>query len=100
MGLFLNEADEFLAAKLGGETPRLRFINPHERGFENKTRLHSEIDCCLKRFDRIVAAIGIARKVCLAHPSNDDFDVAPIGYRCGYCQKKNVPSGDESCRKI
>jgi hypothetical protein len=95
MGLGTNYFDESLSTDIPSHLPRLRFINPHQRGVDGQPRIHAQIDSRLERFDRIIAAVWIARIVRLTHASDYPFD-SPL--KCGYgreCQKNEIAPRNE-----
>src|SRR5262245_9427720 len=81
--LLEHDLDQLLAAQLGRELPGLRLVEPHQRRVQHEAAVHAEIERDLQRLQRVVAAIGIAREVGLAHAAHEVPDVTPPGDRGG-----------------
>src|ERR1700722_15654853 len=66
---------------------------------QNEPCFHAEIERRLKRLDRVVPAVGISRKIRLAHPANDMLEPPAISHTGGKGQEENVAAGNEGARK-
>src|ERR1700689_4891670 len=66
---------------------------------QNKPCFHAEIERRLKRLDGVVPAVGISRKIRLAHPADDMLEPPAISHTGGKGQEKNVAAGNEGARK-
>jgi hypothetical protein len=49
----------------------------------------------LERLQGIIAAIWVARKVCLTHTRDEMFNASPVGNRASNRQKQDVAAGHE-----
>lgn len=96
MGLLHDQIED---AKALGHRPGRGFIDPHKRSFEHEATLHAEVQRHLKRFDRIVPAIGIARKIGFAHAAHDAAEGPPIRESARIGEKEQVAPGHESVRQ-
>ena len=64
-----------------------------------KCVLHAEIERRLHRLDRLVAAIGIAGEIRLAHAADDMAHAPPIGQRGREGEEQKIAAGHESSRQ-
>ncbi len=75
--------------------PGLRFVEPHQRGFEHEAALHAQVEGELHGLDGVIAAIGIAGVIGFAHAADDAAQVSAPGQGGGIGQEEQVPAGDE-----
>jgi hypothetical protein len=61
--------------------------------------VHAERQCRLQRLQRVVAAIGIARIVGLAHPANEVPRAAAITDRSGKTEEQQITAWDKGVRQ-
>src|SRR5579883_1806517 len=99
VGLGANEIDQRRSAKIFGEAPGCRLVDPHQRRLERQPRVHTEIDCRLQRLDGVVAAIGIAGEIGLAHAANDMLEAALVGDDGGEGEEDEIAAGYERRRQ-
>ena len=66
---------------------------------DDETPLHPKIERELHRFDGVVAAIGIAGIIRLAHAGDQMLDSAPVGERSRECQEHEIAPGNEAGRQ-
>ena len=91
-----HDPHQLLAADVVGQREGLRLVDPHQRRIHHEALLHAEIERDLQRLQRIVAAIGIAGIIRLAHAADEMFDAAPVGDRSGKGEEQQVAPGNES----
>ena len=95
MAVLDDEIDQRPPAQRLCETPGLGLVEPHQRGVQHEAVLHAEVERDLQRLDRVVAAIGIAGIVRLAHPAYYVAQAAPVGERGREGQEDDVAAGHE-----
>src|SRR5205085_11739209 len=69
--LYEDQLDELVAAERVRESPGCSLIAPHQRGVNDETMIHAERQCRLQRLQGVVAAVGIAGIVGLAHAADE-----------------------------
>jgi hypothetical protein len=99
VGLFNHELAELGAADPFGEFEGRRLVDPHQRRVQHEAPVHAESERQLHRLDGIVAAIGIARVIRLAHAGNEMLDAAPVGDRAGKGKENEIASRHEGGRQ-
>ena len=62
---------------------------------QHEAPLHAEIERDLQRLDGVVAAVGIAREVGLAHAAHQHAGAAPIGQRGREGQEQQIAARHE-----
>src|ERR1700733_14777135 len=67
VALLADQFDQPLAAELARQLPGRPLVAPHQRGMDDEAVVHAERQGRLQRLERVVAAIGVARIVGLAH---------------------------------
>src|ERR1700704_6216880 len=90
VGLLDQEIDEILAGNLVPERKGRRLVDEHQRRMDDEAALHAEIERQLHRLHGVVAAIGIAGKVGLAHAGDQVPGATPIGERARKRQEDQV----------
>ena len=95
VGVLADQIDQPGAAEIMRELPGRGLVAPHQRRVQLETSGHAEIERGIERADRLVAAIGIAGIIGLAHAADDVGDAAPIGQRGGKGQEHEVAAGHE-----
>lgn len=93
VGLLANEIDQAVAAEIMRELPRRGLIDPHQRRMQLECAGHAERQRGLHGADGVVAAIGIAGIIRLAHAADDVSDAAPVGQSCGKGQEHQIAAG-------
>ena len=88
MRLLAHQFNKSGAAEPVGKLPCRLLVAPHQRRVNDEAVIHAERQCHLQRFERVVAAIRIARIVGLAHPANEVASVAAIADRGGKREKE------------
>src|SRR5437667_304565 len=68
--LIANQIDQHPAPEFVRHAPGLGLVDEHQRGVNAQCPIHSQTQCRLNRSDRIVAAIGIAGEIGLAHAAD------------------------------
>ncbi len=87
--------DQRRAADVLRHFPGRGLVDPHQRRFQHEAGVHADIERNLHRLDRVVAAIGIAGKIRLAHAADDALQAAPVGERGGKGQEDQVAARHE-----
>jgi hypothetical protein len=59
MRALYDEIDECTPAELLRQTPCFGFVDPHQRGLEDYSGLHTEVNGDLERLNGVVTAIRI-----------------------------------------
>lgn len=95
VGLLADEIDQPRAAEVLRELPRCRLVDPHQRRMQLELAGHAERERGLHGANGVVAAIGIAGIVGLAHAADDVGDAAPVGQRRGEGQKYEIAAWHE-----
>jgi len=90
MGAFHDQGDKLRPAQLMCQLKAFGFAFPHERRFQNKSPLHAEIQRKLHGFDGIVAAIGVAGEVRLAHSAHDPAQPSAVSDRRGGGKEQQI----------
>lgn len=86
-------ADDVEDSELVSHCPSLCLVYPHQRGVDDKLFVHRKVEADVKTLDERVAAVGIARKVCLADTSNYVADVMLAGIDGSNAQEEEVATG-------
>ena len=94
-----HDVDQRLAAEIARQPPGRRLVDPHQRRLDDEPSRHAEIECDLQRLDRVVATVGIARIVGLAHARHQPPEAAAIGERGGEGEKHQIAARDERIRQ-
>ena len=94
-----DEIDQSCAAEVMRELPRRRLVDPHQRRMQLELPGHAERERGLHGADGVVAAIGIAGIIGLAHAADDVGDAAPVGQRRGKSQEHQIAAGHERVRQ-
>ena len=97
--LFHDQPRQAFAAKLLGETPGGRLVDPHQRREDRKIPVHTQRKRRLGRANRRVAAIGIAGVVGFAHAADERADPAPVSQSGGEGQEQNIAARHEGVGK-
>ena len=95
VGLFDDELHQRITAEVLRELPGRRLVDPHERRLDGETPRHSERQRHLRRLDRVVAAVRVAREIRLAHAADEHLDAAAIGECRRQRQENQIAPGDE-----
>ena len=66
-------------AEAVGQCPCLAFVNPHQRRVDDILHVHGFVERHVEAADEIVAAVGVAREVCLRNASHEMADAALMG---------------------
>ena len=99
VGLGADQFHERVAAEFLRQLPRSGLVEPHQRRLEQKAPVHAERQRDLHRLERVVAAVGIARVIRLAHAADQHVDVAPVGDRGRVCEEQQVAARNERVRQ-
>lgn len=79
-------------AQLVGKLPNLFFVSPHQGCVYQKLSVHCQIERSIRRFDKSIAAIGIAAVVGFRNACYQMSNILCIGYGSCKSQKKHVAS--------
>src|SRR5205823_2182167 len=71
MGLLTDKIDQRVRTEVCCQFPGCSLVQPHQRGLQNESSFHSEVQSNLDRFDRVVAAIWISGIICFTHSAYD-----------------------------
>ena len=82
-------------ADVVGQLPGGGFVDPHQRGVDEKAVVHAQRERDLQRLHGVVAAIGVAGEVGFADAGDDDLDAAPVGQRGRKGEEQQVAPGHE-----
>ena len=99
MGFARDEIDERLAAQCVRHPPCSGLVDRHEGRRDVDLAIDAETDGAGERLQGVVAAVGIARIVGLAHAAHQRADVAAIGERGGVGEEQQVAAGNECARQ-
>ncbi len=72
------------------QCPGLGLVEPHQGGFEANGAIQPQGDRLIECLDELVAAIGVAGKVGLAHPGDHRLGAHLIGVNGGQGQEQDV----------
>ena len=97
--LFHDQLHQRLPAQLFSHLPGPGLVNIHKGRFDLHRLVEAEAKRLGLRLDRVIAAIGIAGIVRLAHAADQHTNPAPHGQRAGQCQEQKVPSRHERGRQ-
>jgi hypothetical protein len=96
MAVLEDDLDQFSTAQLLGQRPGLCLVEPHQRRVQHEASVHAEIERDLQRLDGVVAAVGIAGEVRLAHAAHQVGDGAPPGDGGGKGEEQQIAPGHEA----
>ena len=99
MGVLDNEIEQGRAAEVLGHGEGRRLVDPHQRRMDDEAPVHAEAQRDLHGLDGVVAAIGIAGVVGLAHAGDDVAGAAAIGERAGEAEEDQIAAGHEGGRQ-
>ena len=99
MGVLDQKINKSIPANLLRQREGRRLVDPHQWRMNHETALHAEIERELHGFDRVVAAVGIAGEIGLAHAGDQMLDPAPIGERARERQEREVAAGNKGGRQ-
>ncbi len=88
VGVLTDQVDQPCPAEFMRQPPCAGLIQPHQRRVQFERLVHAEIERDLQRPDGLVAAIGIAGIIGLAHAADDVTDAAPVS-QCGRERQKH-----------
>ena len=96
VGVLQDQVDEWRGPQLVGKSPGLGLVEPHQRRVQYEGSIHAEVEGHLQRLDRIVATVGIAGEIGLAHAADQVADVAPPGDGGGEGEEQEIAAGHEA----
>ena len=99
MRFLAHEFDKSTAAEPMSEFPCRPLVAPHQRRVDNEALIHAERQGRLQGFERIVAAVGIARIVGLAHATDQVTRAAAIADRGRESEEEQVAAGNKGVRQ-
>ena len=99
MSLLGNDIHELRTAERIGHSPGFGLGAPHERRDNPEMFIGAEIDGVAERRQRLIAAIGIARIIGLAHPADKIANAAPVAERCRQRKKQQIASRHKGVRQ-
>ena len=63
-------------AQFVGQSPRLAFVDPHQRRMQDELFVHGQVQGHIQTFDKRVPTIGITAEVRLRHPGHNMVDAS------------------------
>lgn len=99
MRKFFDQVDEEVPTEVVGQRPSSRLVDPHERRMHDEALIHPEVQRDLQCFQRVIAAVGIAGVVGLAHAADQVFQSPPVAHGCRKCEEQQIASRYEGVRK-
>jgi Insecticide toxin TcdB middle/N-terminal region/Insecticide toxin TcdB middle/C-terminal region/Salmonella virulence plasmid 65kDa B protein len=97
--LVADQLDECVAAEIAGQRPGCGLVAPHQRRPDHKPMIHAERQGRLKCLQRIVATIGIARVIGLAHAADEMAQPASICDRRRQHKEHQIAARNEGVRQ-
>ena len=79
--VFNDQFDQPLAAEFLRQRPCVGLVAPHQRRMQFERTRHAEVERDIQRLDGVVAAVGIAGEIRLAHPADNVGDAPPVSQR-------------------
>ena len=70
-------------------------VEPHERRLDRECAGHTQIEGHLQRLHGVITAVGIAGKICLAHPSHQYLESASVSQGSGDRHEQQITSRDK-----
>src|SRR5262249_18063156 len=95
MGLFPDELHQRIAAQALGESPGRGLVAPHQGRLDDEAPIHAEVERELHRLHGVVATIGIARVIRLAHAGDEMTGAATRADGGGKSEEEKVAPRDE-----
>ena len=74
-------------------------VEPHQRRLDRHRRVQAEAERDLQRLQRVVAAVGVAGVVGLAHAADQHVEAAPVGHRRREGEEQQVAARHEGVRQ-
>ena len=99
MGLLDHQIKQGLAADCFRQREGAGLVDPHQRRVQHEAAVHAEPERDLHGLDGVVAAIGIAGIIGLAHAGDQVPGAAPVGQRAGEGEEDEVAAGHEGGRQ-
>jgi len=96
MAVLNDEIKECFTSDFFRHSKSISLVDPHEGGMYGDAFVETKGQRNLHGFDGVVATIGIAGIVGLAHTGDQMADTTPISQRAGKTEKDQVAAGHES----
>ena len=99
MAVLDHEIKEGLAAQIFGQREGAGLVDPHQRRMQCEALVEAERERDLHGLDGVVAAIGIAGIIGLAHAGDEMAGAAAIGDGAGEAEEDQIAAGHEGGRQ-
>ena len=90
-----DQVVECLTSQCLTERPGLRLGQPHQGGFDGHGAVQTQADRHLQGLERVVAAVGVAGVIGLAHATHQHRSATAVGQRGREVQEQQVAAGHE-----
>ena len=90
MGFNPNQLHQRVAAQVMRQLPGLGLVQPHQRRVDAQAALQPQVQRQLLGLHGVVAAIGVAGVIGLAHAGDDHRQPTAISQRARQCQKQQI----------